>query len=70
MQEKDRCLIQSIKEFFGDIGSISKLNHTSSVEFRVSALKHLVNVIISHFDNYPLLTKNIQIIYSLNKLFY
>jgi len=57
MHEKDRNLIQSIKRFFGDIGSISKVNHTSSVEFRVSGLKDLINVIIPHFDNYPLLTK-------------
>ena len=57
MHEKDRNLIQSIKRFFGDIGSISKVNHLSSVEFRVSALKDLINVIIPHFDNSPLLTK-------------
>lgn len=57
MHEKDRTLIQSIKGFFGDIGYVSKPNNTSTVEFRVSTLKDLVDVILPHFDNYPLITK-------------
>jgi hypothetical protein len=39
---------------------VSKLNNTSaraSVEFRVSALKDIVDVILPHFDNYSLKTK-------------
>ena len=39
------------------IGNISKPNSASTVEFRVNILKELVNVIIPHFDNYPLITK-------------
>jgi hypothetical protein len=58
MHEKDRVLIQSIQEFFGGIGYVSKLNNTSSVEFRVSTLKDLVDVILPHFDNYPLTKKH------------
>jgi len=57
MQEKDRVLIESIQEFFGGIGYLSKLNNSSAVEFRVSTLKDLVDVILPHFDNYPLITK-------------
>jgi hypothetical protein len=57
MHEKDRALIQSIQDFFGGIGHVSKPNTTSMVEFRVSAVKELVDVIIPHFDKYPLLTK-------------
>ena len=57
MHEKDRVLIQSIQEFFGTIGYVSKLNNSSAVEFRVSTLKDLVDVILPHFDNYPLITK-------------
>jgi hypothetical protein len=57
MHEKDRALIQSIQDFFGGIGYLSKLNKTSTVEFRVSTLKDLVDVILPHFDNYPLITK-------------
>jgi hypothetical protein len=56
MHEKDRALIQSIQEFFGGIGYVSKPNNSSTVEFRVSTLKDLVYVIL-HFDNYPLITK-------------
>ena len=36
---------------------ISKPNNSSTVEFRVSTLKDIVNVIIPHFDKYPLITK-------------
>ena len=57
MHEKDRALIQSIQEFFGGIGYISKPNNRSTVEFRVSTLNDIINVIIPHFDNYPLITK-------------
>jgi hypothetical protein len=53
MHEKDRALIQSIQDFFGGIGSVSKPNNTSMVEFRVSALKDIINIVIPHFDNYP-----------------
>jgi NADH:ubiquinone oxidoreductase subunit K len=57
MHENDRALIQSIQEFFGWIGYVSKPNNYSMVEFRVSTVKDLVDVIIPHFDNYPLNTK-------------
>lgn len=57
MHEKDRALIQSIQDFFGGIGYVSKPNHLSMVEFRVSTVKELVDVIIPHFDNYSLITK-------------
>lgn len=57
MHEKDRNLIKSVQEFFGGIGYLSEPNNRSTVEFRVSTFKYLVNVIIPHFDNYPLITK-------------
>ncbi|RKF58324.1 hypothetical protein OnM2_068050 [Erysiphe neolycopersici] len=38
------------------IKQVSKLNNSSAVEFRVSILKDLVDVIL-HFENYPLITK-------------
>lgn len=46
-----------IQEYFGGIGYISNPNKNSMVEFRVSTMKDIINVIIPHFDNYPLLTK-------------
>ncbi|CAG8962402.1 hypothetical protein HYFRA_00013633 [Hymenoscyphus fraxineus] len=46
MHEKDRALIQSgpSEGFFGNIGYVSKVNNTSTVEFRVSTLKDLVDM--------------------------
>lgn len=49
--------MSQLKFFFGGIGYVSKHNKTSTVEFRVNTLKDLVNVILPHFDNYPLITK-------------
>ena len=57
MHERDRALIQSIQDFFGGIGYVSKPNNTSTVEFRVTTIKDIVDVIIPHFDNYPLITQ-------------
>ena len=57
MHEKDRALIQSMQDFFGGVGYVSKPNKTSMVEFRVSTLKDIINIIIPHFYNYPLITK-------------
>jgi len=55
--EKDRALIKAIPNYFGGIGYVSKPNKASTVEFRVSSLKDLVNVILPHFGKYPLITK-------------
>lgn len=57
MHEQDRALIQSIQDFFGGIGYVSKPNNRDMVEFRVSTLNDTINVIIPHFDKYPLITK-------------
>jgi hypothetical protein len=46
MHEKDRVLIQSIQEFFGGVGYVYKLNKSLAVEFRVSTLHDLVDVIL------------------------
>lgn len=57
MHERDRDLMTQIQKFFGGIGYISNPNKNTTVEFRVSTINDIVNVIIPHFDNYPLLTK-------------
>jgi NADH:ubiquinone oxidoreductase subunit K len=57
MHERDRELILKIQEYFGGIGYVSNPNKNSTVEFRVSTVEHITNVIIPHFSNYPLLTK-------------
>jgi len=60
MHERDRALIQSIQDFFGGIGYVSKPNNSSMVEFRVSTLKDLINIILPHFENYPLITQKLS----------
>jgi len=30
-------------------------NNNSMVEFRISTLKYIINIVLPHFDNYPLL---------------
>ena len=57
MHEKDRSLVLKIQEYFGGIGLVSKPNNNYTVVFRVHFIKDITNVIIPHFDNYPLLTK-------------
>ena len=57
MHERDRDLILKIQEYFGGIGYVSNPNKNSTVEFRVSTMKDITNVIIPHFTNHPLLTK-------------
>lgn len=57
MHERDRSLILQIQEYFGGIGQVSKPNKNFTVELRVTTIKDLTNVIIPHFDNYPLLTQ-------------
>ena len=57
MHKKDRSLVLKIQEYFGGIGLVSKPNNNYTVEFRVHSSKDITNVIIPHFDNYPLLTK-------------
>ena len=52
--------MEKIQEFFGGIGYISPANNNLAVEFRVSTLNDIANVIISHYalqDKYPLLLK-------------
>jgi len=51
---KDLSILLEIKEFFG-VGSIS--SNKELALYQVNSLKDLVNVIIPHFELYPLLTK-------------
>jgi hypothetical protein len=52
LHSKDLDLLYQVQKFFG-IGKISKHGETSS-QYTVKSLKDL-EIIISHFDNYPLL---------------
>ena len=60
LHEKDRALLLLIQNYFKGIGYISKINNKSTVEFRVSDITSLKNIILPHFDKYPLLTNKYQ----------
>jgi len=53
LHKKDLPLLEQIQSYFG-VGKITKLA-AESVQFRVTSLEDL-NVIVNHFDAYPLLT--------------
>ena len=56
LHKNDLALLEQIQSFFGGFsGKITKLG-AESFQFRVSSLEDL-NLIINHFDNYPLLTR-------------
>jgi len=52
---RDLDLLESIKTFFG-VGN-TQINKDGSITYSVTGLKDLINVIIPHFDKYPLLTQ-------------
>ena len=56
LHQKDRYTLELIKFYFGGLGDIYKQGK-DSVRYRVSSLQDLINVIIPHFDKYPLNTQ-------------
>jgi len=48
-------ILELIKSYFGGIGNINKRGE-DSFQYRVTSLQDLINVIIPHFDKYPLIT--------------
>lgn len=56
LHEKDLVLLESIKSYFGGIGSLTQ-HGKGSIQYRVSSLRDITNVIIPHFLKFPLITK-------------
>jgi hypothetical protein len=54
LHNKDLDLLSDIKDYFG-VGSITKCG-VSTLQYTVNSLKDL-SIIISHFDNYPLISQ-------------
>jgi hypothetical protein len=48
----DLPLLYKIQSFFGGIGSVTVMGKMA--KFRVSKLSDIINVIMSHFDQFPL----------------
>jgi len=53
---KDIDLLKSIQSFFGT-GVLVIDKTKNSVRYSVNSLDDIINIIIPHFDKYPLLTK-------------
>ena len=56
LHEKDLTVLELIKSYLGNAGNISKQGK-DSVQYRVASLQNLTDVIIPHFNKYPLITK-------------
>lgn len=54
LHKKDKDLLNLIKSYFQEVGNINKVRDCLS--FRVSSVADIVNVILPHFDSYPLNT--------------
>jgi hypothetical protein len=56
LHSRDKELLMKIKSFFDEKGSIYTINN-KAVLYQVRSLSDITNVIIPHFDKYPLLTQ-------------
>lgn len=57
IHSRDTALLQRIQSFFGGIGIITIFEKDNSAYFSVKSVKDIINVIIPHFEKYPLLTQ-------------
>jgi hypothetical protein len=46
-----------LQEFFGGVGTLRHDKTSNSIKYTVSDMNSLINVIIPHFNKYPLLTQ-------------
>ena len=56
LHKKDEKFLLLLKEFFGGVGVVKSSSRPNIVEYRILAIKDL-DVILNHFDLYPLITK-------------
>jgi hypothetical protein len=56
IHEKDRRILELIQEYFG-VGNIYQ-NGENKVQFLVESIRYLTNVIIPHFEKFPLITRS------------
>jgi len=54
LHSKELPLLKEIQKFFGGIGKISILSKDQSATYLVRDIKSLTNVIVPHFDQFPL----------------
>ncbi len=56
LHSRDIALLRKIHFFFG-VGTIHEYKNKNTVTYTVNSVQDLVNVIIPHFDRYPLITQ-------------
>lgn len=56
IHKKDRMILDLIQAFFGGVGSITYASK-DTLHYRIASLHDLINVVIPHFDKYPLNTQ-------------
>lgn len=56
MNSKDLALLVLVQQFFNGIGSFSHNTNTNTVNYTITKLSDFVNIIIPHFNNYPLIS--------------
>jgi hypothetical protein len=57
LHPKDLPLLEKIQKSLGGVGKINVRKDGSGVHYIVSSTKDLINQVIPHFDNYPLVSK-------------
>ena len=56
LHSKDISLLESIKDYFG-VGIVNLENNTKSASYKILSVTNMINVIIPHFDKYPLISQ-------------
>lgn len=56
LHQKDFAILELIKNYFKGIGSITKAGK-DGILYRVASLQDLTNIVIPHFDKFPLITQ-------------
>lgn len=56
LHSKDLSLLESIKDYFG-VGIVSLEKNTKSASYKILSVTNLINVIIPHFEKYPLISQ-------------
>ena len=57
LHKRDLPLLLQLQNYFGGIGFISKSKTQNIVKYSIKSIKDLTNILIPHFDKYPLLTQ-------------
>ena len=58
LHERDMCILENIQAYFGGAGSIKK-SGKNTFKYRIESLELISNLIIPHFDKYPLVTQKL-----------